>query len=126
MLVESFISAMIILGVAASYSDIRYGKIKNAWIVLGIIAAVAIYSSIFIAYRDTVSLSPFYTKALINAALALLIGFLLWYFGLWTAGDAKLFFVFALLIAPILAIKFHSFSLLDFLINIFVPLGIYL
>lgn len=34
-------------------------------------------------------------KVLLNAALALVAGFLLWWFGLWAAGDAKLFGVLA-------------------------------
>lgn len=37
-------------------------------------------------------------KVLLNASLALLAGFVLWWFGLWAAGDAKLFGTLALLL----------------------------
>jgi len=64
----------------------------------------------------------------LNSLIALLAGYLLWYFSLWSAGDAKLFFVFSFL----LPIKYYWRTELPYfpsfviLINTFVPLLIFL
>ena len=60
---------------------------------------------------------------LINASLALAIGFVIWSLHLWTAGDAKLFFAFAALI-PDFSSNHYSF-LISLLSNIFVPISIF-
>jgi Flp pilus assembly protein protease CpaA len=140
-----------LLGTIVSYQDIRYGKIKNKWIVIGAIWSAAVYLFFFlwlvigpfitdfyyihIANLPTDAPHPLFTvhlsflvKSLINGSIALLVGFLIWRTKGWAAGDAKLFFVFSLLIPIKYYWKsylpvFPSFTLL---INIFIPLLLFL
>ena len=48
--------------------------------------------------RPTASAWVYAAKVLANAGLALIAGFLMWWFGLWAAGDAKMFAVLAFLL----------------------------
>lgn len=140
-----------LLGAIISYEDVRYGKIKNKWIAIGAIWGAAVYLFFLLwllagplmtnfYYTHIVNLPAdaprpvftlrfsFLVRSLINSSIALLVGFLIWRAKGWAAGDAKLFFVFSLLIPikyywksylPI----FPSFALL---INIFIPLLLFL
>jgi len=140
-----------LLGAIISYEDIRYGKIKNKWIAVGAIWGLAVYLFFlfwlligpFITnfyYDNILNLTvgaprPVFTvhfsfllQSIVNGFAALAIGFLVWRAKGWAAGDAKLFFIFSLLIPikyywksylPI----FPSFTLL---INIFIPLLLFL
>ena len=121
---------LFLVGMATSYEDIKYGKIRNIWIILGFGWAVAIYALFFA--RDLFLGSSvhllFLAKSLLNGFIALFAGFLLWRAKKWAAGDAKLFFVFSLLL-PVAYYResylpfFPSFALL---INIFIPLLLFL
>jgi Flp pilus assembly protein protease CpaA len=131
---------LFLIGLIASYQDFRYGKIKNKLIVLGLIWGLGFYflfliwaliapffSQVFSQYLP--SLPPSYIfRVFLNSTIALLVGYLLWYFNLWSAGDGKLFFIFSLL----LPLKYYWKSALPYfpsfvlLINTFVPLLIFL
>lgn len=135
-----FLPVLFLIGLVTSYQDFKEGKIKNKWIVLGMIWGLGIYilllfwailapylSQIF-SQQFTVVLPSYILKVFINSAIALIFGYLLWYFNLWSAGDAKLFFVFSLL----LPLKYYWKSALPYfpsfalLINIFISLVIFL
>lgn len=127
------------IGSITSYQDFKFGKIKNKWIILGSLWGTGVYPVLclwlflsgyfhfFSNAGDYISF-PYVFDALLNAALALIIGYMFWYFDLWSAGDAKLFFVFSLL----LPLTFYSRSYLPFfpsfalLINVFAPAMIFL
>jgi len=119
-----FLPALFLIGLVTSYQDFRYGKIKNKWIISALIWGIGVYSifSIWNLFSDSPVSFPYILKVLINGSLALIIGYLLWRFNLWSAGDAKLFFVFSLL----LPLKFYWHSYLPFfpslalLINTFI------
>lgn len=119
-----------LVGIAASYEDARYGKIRNKWIILGIVWVLVVYFSLFVFnlishdYRSvTVFLPP-----LLNGLIALAAGFFIWRAGKWSAGDAKLFFVFSLL----LPLEYYQNSYVPFfpslvlLINILILLLLFL
>ena len=140
-----------LLGAIISYEDIRYGKIKNKWIAIGAIWGTAVYlffllwllAGPFITnfyYTHIVNLPAdaprpvftlhfsFLVRSLINSFIALLVGFLIWRGKGWAAGDAKLFFVFSLLIPTKYYWKsyFPIFPSFTLLINIFIPLLLFL
>ncbi|MBN2112444.1 hypothetical protein JW707_05090 [Candidatus Woesearchaeota archaeon] len=95
-----FLPGILYLGIITSYTDIKYGKIKNRDIVIGICYAFAVYLG-FIIYSLITKQGINYTYFLelcTNTFFALAIAFGLWYFKLWSAGDGKLFFAFALLV----------------------------
>lgn len=112
MLDIAFIPALAVICAVTSFSDSREGKIRNFWILSGVIWAVAVYGGISL-YRLH---APYITEELvlntlfkeswarlllhtgINSLFALVCGFLLFHFNLWSAGDAKLFFVLVLLL----------------------------
>ena len=146
-----FLPIVFFIGLITSYEDIKHGKVKNKWILLGLIWGLAIIFFFvvwyFIAspitrfyYFDIMNLpddspAPVFTVSLaylgriiINAVLALVLSFLMWRSNAWAAGDAKLFFVYSLLIP----LKYYWKSYLPYfpsfvlLINIFIPIFLYL
>jgi hypothetical protein len=94
-----FLPAIILLGVITSYQDITTGKIRNRWVLIAIGYVVVAYSIIIPYTSATSGIDAHYVyETLTNAVFSVLAGFLLWYFGIWTAGDGKLFIAFSLLI----------------------------
>ena len=80
------------LGGVAAVSDLRDGKIYNRHLVIFGISGIAIYS---VFHRELVD--GYLPGPIINAIVTLLISFLLFYTRFWSAGDAKLFWLMALL-----------------------------
>jgi len=135
-----FLPVLFLIGLITSYQDFKEGKIKNKWIILGLVWVLGIYFLLLIwAFlapylsqifsKEFAFILPSYiSKVFINSAIALVIGYLLWYFNLWSAGDAKLFFIFSLL----LPLKYYWKTALPYfpsfvlLINIFIPALIFL
>jgi Flp pilus assembly protein protease CpaA len=111
-----------IFGLVTSYTDIKEGKIKNIWIVVMILAALIANTFVTRTFIEKTR------ESLVNAGLALLFAFFLWYFGFWTAGDGKLFFAYSLLL-PITIYKYgiiQHFPSFVLIINAFTPVAIYL
>ncbi|MEM4598474.1 MAG: A24 family peptidase C-terminal domain-containing protein [Candidatus Diapherotrites archaeon] len=107
---EFFFAFAIFVSLAISLKDIKYGKIPNKYIVL-LLASGIFYQAISAAD---------YLKVVFTFFYALAVAFLLWLFGIWPAGDAKLFSVLFLLLPQTL---YASPNLtFDFLVNCFVPI----
>ncbi len=113
---------LIIFGVITSYEDFKYKIVRNKWILLGII-----FGAIFaLTYSLNFSFA-FTSNYVINALISIAFGYMLWYVGLWSAGDAKLFIAYSFIIFPIVykvsyISYFPSFSIL---VNTFVPLLVF-
>ena len=126
-----FLLPLFIVGIIASYTDIKYGKIFNRLIVgallygAGLIIVLFFYNAFFLRQPENFI---YLSKVCLNAALALIIGYFLWQSRFWSAGDAKLFAVYALL----LPLKFYDNSYVNYfpsfnlLINLFFPVLIIL
>lgn len=112
------------LGILVSWSDITQGKIKNKHLVIAAIGGAAV--GLGLKLTNQISASTLLLSGL-NAVVALAIGFLLWLLGLWSAGDAKLYAVFALLIPPSF-INRTSTPLFapELFINTIVPIALFL
>ena len=98
-MIEFFLPGIIALGLITSYEDIKYGKIRNKWILLAL--AYAIIVNLFIIFYPSfnIGINTHYTHELFtNLLFSVIIGFGAWYFKLWTAGDGKLFITFSALI----------------------------
>lgn len=135
-----FLPIIFFIGAVTSYQDFYYGKIKNKWIFFGLGWVTVIFGASFvwglavpflsdIFGRQFIIILPNYMlSALVNSAISLVVGYLLWYFDAWSAGDAKLFFIFSLL----LPLKYYQKSALPYfpsivlLVNIFIPVVIFL
>jgi len=123
-----FLIPIFIIGGICSYTDIKYGKIRNNHIKYGLFSVVFIYIAFFLYYNHQERVFYFLLEMLLNGFVALISGYLLWYFKLWSAGDAKLFTLFALLIP----LQFYSgyylkyFSVFVLLANTFIIIILFL
>lgn len=115
-----FALAIIFLAIKTSYTDIKYGLIKNNDLLIGIILALTINIGAFIYYFPDINTNAYF-HYFINSIFILVLSFIFWNIGLWTAGDAKLFFVLNLLVPPsMIEIGYAGmFYGLVFFINIF-------
>lgn len=130
-LIWFFLPMILFLGVVTSYTDIRFGKIKNIWIMLAFLYVFIVYSIILmylwffgIAIDDT-----FFFNMFLNLVIAAVIGIMFWLNTYWSAADAKLFIAFCALV-PLSTYQFNYVAffpsanlLLNSLILIFVVLG---
>jgi Flp pilus assembly protein protease CpaA len=124
-----FLPMIFLIGLITSYQDFRYGKIKNKWIILGLAWGLGIYLFFLVwgLISEPIISFSYIFKVFINSFIALIIGYLLWYFNLWSAGDAKLFALFAFL----LPLEYYWRTALPYfpsfvlLINIFIPVLVF-
>lgn len=126
-----FLTPIFIIGVICSYTDVKYGKIRNKWLAAGFIWVIVLYSSLLIYnlfFLHQGANSKYLMDMVLNGSIALVLGYILWSLKLWAAGDAKLFTLFAFLLPPEFYAKtyFSEFPSFVLLINIFVPLLLFL
>ncbi len=114
---DPILLTLIFFGVWTSYTDIKKGTIKNYSILL--LVLVAILLNIFF----TRSFISYPLASMINLAVAIIAGVVIWLAGLWSAADAKLFIAFTLLL-PVTVYKYSIsyFPGISILVNSFVPL----
>jgi hypothetical protein len=113
------------LGLVISYEDIRFGKIRNLWIIRGLIAGSALHGLFIVFYNllpGNLSVDLSYIQLVIlNTAIAFFCSILMWKMKVWSAGDSKLFTLFAFL----LPLNYYANSFINYfpamnlLINIF-------
>ena len=122
-----FLPMILFIGGITSYQDRMSGKIRNKWILLGLSYAFVMNILIILYYIffNDVSLLrlTYFIELIINVIFALILGFILWDVGIWTAGDAKLFMVFSALI-PLSVFHYGHvpyFDASNVLINTFIP-----
>lgn len=124
-----FLPAILFIGAITSYEDFTISKIRNKWIVLGLLYPVFCYSLlyllVFVKLIDYGGINNAYiVSKLVNTAIGIAVAYGIWRFGAWSAGDAKLFIAYTLLIP----LDFYSkgyikfFPSLILLFNIFIPL----
>ena len=109
-----FYILLIITGTLTVYTDIRQRRIKNIHLLIVLIAAVVCY--IYFLASGVLKLS---SSLLLNPLVGLLIGFALYIFGLWKPGDAKLFFIYSLLLPVNIYAKLLPLSCFVIFINTF-------
>lgn len=126
-----FLTPVFLIGAICTYTDLKYGKIRNKWLIFGFAWVLVLYLSLlfynYLFLHQVGNLN--YLKGMVfNGLLALGLGYVLWNLKLWAAGDAKLFTLFAFLLPPEFYAKtyFSEFPSFVLLINIFIPLLIFL
>jgi hypothetical protein len=130
-----FLPWIIALGIITSIEDLKEGKIRNKYILISIFYAIlANIIVIIVGYILAILNKQIYIvhwsyllEWLVGAILSLVLGFIIWYAKLWTEGDAKLYFAYALLV-PLSIYNFgyvKYFPSLIILINTFIPLIVY-
>lgn len=122
---------LFLIGIATSYEDFRHGKIANRWIVFGIVwsffVVLFLLAVNFLGLAEIISLQ-YAGKVAMNFSAVIVVSFLMWKFGAWAAGDAKLFITFSALLPLTFYWKsylpiFPSFALL---VNIFALIFLYM
>jgi Flp pilus assembly protein protease CpaA len=96
-----FLIPLFIVGILCSYTDIKSGKIKNVHIKYGLYSVAVLYLfaiTYFYFLLHSKTALPYILEMLLNGFVSLIVGYFLWHFKLWSAGDAKLFTLFALMI----------------------------
>jgi len=96
-----FLLPLLVIGGITSYSDIKYGKIKNIHLFWGFLYTLFLYFflilySYFVIHQF--GNLKYLAELLLNGLIAFIFGYLLWRFNLWAAGDAKLFVIYSLLV----------------------------
>ena len=122
---------LFLIGLATSYEDFRYGKITNRWIIFGIVwSFFVIFLLLAMNFLNVAEIISFQYagKTALNFLAVVIISFLMWKFGAWAAGDAKLFIAFSALLPLTFYWKsylpiFPSFALL---VNIFALVFLYM
>lgn len=117
---------LLVFAIVTSLEDARFGRIRNKWIVaatLFAIAALIVQVLFLLVTGGEVNLAYFSVFAS-NALAAALFGIALWLGHLWTAADAKLFFVYTLAV-PLHWYRnalFPGFPAFSLLVNAVLPL----
>lgn len=94
-----FLPIILALGLITSYTDIKYGKIKNRHVTIAIILGIAMNVALIIYYKFASGINQNYVYELItNVFFSAAVGFGLWHFNVWSAADGKLFIAFSLLV----------------------------
>lgn len=127
-LLDPILIVVIAFGIYTSYTDIKYGKIKNVAILLMLITGLFI--NIFLT--KTLSAINFnvnsdFMQSLINLIVSFSFGFFLWLSSIWSQGDAKLFLGYSAILPVFI---YHYGYILFFpsiviLINTFIPITIF-
>ncbi|MFH2204046.1 MAG: hypothetical protein ABIJ96_13080 [Elusimicrobiota bacterium] len=135
-----FYDALLLMGLVISYEDWRERKIRNRWIVAGLLLCAGGY--LYLLANSVLGYSKlrwmglgeyylpwnFYLLVAGHVLLVIMTGIVSWWMGLWPAGDAKLYIVFGILIVLIdqNVRGFPYIVFLKLLINIFVPAGLWI
>jgi Flp pilus assembly protein protease CpaA len=123
-LIIYFLPTLLALGIVTSYEDIKEGKIRNKYVIAGLVLSVLIHSLLLLFRIIDIR----YVLLLgVYVLIALVLGVFLWFIGAWSAGDAKLYVCYIALI-PLgvyrnLAADFPIFTLL---VNTILPVFFYL
>lgn len=106
-----------LLGIFSSLSDIGEGKVPNRLLLFFFL--VAFPFRIFQIFLEKEFLF------FLNFFFSILIGFLLWYWGIWGAADGKLFILYSFLIPLKFYPPFYFFPSLILLRNLFFPIFLF-
>lgn len=119
-----FLPCLIVIGVITSYDDLKKSRIKNKYLIAGIIFSILMNAYLLITgFIEPVNA----LNSLLYFLIALAIGFFLWYSGVWSAGDAKLYACYTALIpTAIYGTKLSDTPITALLINTVVPVFLFL
>lgn len=124
-LLLAFLPGILVLGAATSWEDVKAGKISNVYILFSLVYAVLLYGLLWSLNYLSAGVTPgdYFFNLSAGALLSLALGYALWYHDLWSAGDAKLFFAYSVIVPPTsYGLGFvEVFPSLTILVNTFIP-----
>lgn len=120
---------VVFFGIITSYQDYKEGRIRNKWVIAALIYSFVVFFSISgYSYSQGIALNLNYVyDYFLNIFFALFAGFIIWFGGLWPAGDAKLFVAYSALV-PLSVYQWgyvQHFPAFIILVNTFTPLFIF-
>jgi Flp pilus assembly protein protease CpaA len=124
-----FLPALVYMGIFSTIEDVKHHRIRNFWILLSLAYSVIIVVVMWTASALLTFLSHMVVPLqafLLNILFSSVLGAILWYMKMLSAGDAKLFIAYALLISPTLSSQQTAlFPGLVLLMNVVMPYFIY-
>ncbi|MBW2963910.1 prepilin peptidase [Candidatus Woesearchaeota archaeon] len=90
-----FLPGLIALGLITSYEDLKKSRIRNKYLLAGLIFSLVVNTYLFITGQFGIQ---YVFKLIMYSSIALALGFIFWYTGVWSAGDAKLFACYTVMI----------------------------
>lgn len=94
-----FLILIAVIGIRASFDDAKIGRVRNKLIIRGLVLGLAGYLCLFLFALLSHRLRLYYFRDVFrNLCVSWLIAYLIWYIGLWSAGDAKLYMLFSFLL----------------------------
>lgn len=130
-LIYSLTILLLTVGFIASYFDLKKGIIPNNLIIKAFLLGFLFYLFFFfydLYFLQTKEIIDYLPIALLNGFIGVIIGYLLWNFNFWSAGDGKLFGLYSFL----LPLEFYSEAYINYfpsfslLVNLFIPLIVFL
>lgn len=119
-----FLLPIMVVGSLCVFTDLKTQKIYNKVIAFGFFYGLVffIYFSIN-QYNET-----YFSDVLINFLISVFVSYALWFYNCWSAGDAKLFSLFAFLLPLSFyeKLNYPFFPSFDILINLFIPVVVFL
>lgn len=126
-----FLPIILVIGIITSYEDIKIGKIRNKWVLTGIIAGVVLNIGLisYYAFSEGIGINWEYIIQLSsNFFITAVFSIVLWLNHLWSAGDAKLFITYSLIV-PLSVFSndyIPYFPSMVIFINTIIPFFVYL
>lgn len=123
-LIIYFLPTILALGIVTSYEDVKEGKIRNKYVVAGLVVSITIHTILLLS---GIIEWKYMGMMAVQLLAALFIGVAIWITGLWSPGDAKLFAIFASLTPLTVHINVDAnFPPLALLTNTVLPIFAYL
>jgi hypothetical protein len=127
MIIPLVFSFIILFGLITSFEDIFSGKIRNKWVLSAFLFGLTFFIVDYFFIQSGLSFMPSTFPSVweywINIGSSVIVGLLIWYSGLWSSGDAKLFMAYSFLVP--LRYYFVGYTLhfpaITLLINTFTP-----
>lgn len=119
-----FLPGIIFLGIVTTYTDLKESKIKNKHIIIALAYSLIAYVLLIILNWGSIRIG-YFVELFVMCGFSLITGFIIWYVGLWTAGDAKLFFAYSVLV-PLSVYKYGHIPYFDstnILLNTILPVS---
>ena len=137
-----FLPVIAFLGIITTWEDFKTSKIRNKWVLLGLVYSAAAYLFVLLMHslgakgvyggafqRVIPCLIWNFDKWCINLIVSILVAYILWHYKMWGGGDAKLFICFCALVPMGQYSKVYFqyyFASFFLLLMIFMPASIFL
>jgi hypothetical protein len=123
-LIIYFLPTILALGAKITYDDLTKGKVMNMYVLAGLVLSILTHS---ILYASQIIELRYILVMLFFVCIAMIIGVALWFFGYFSACDAKVLTVFVSLVPlPVYVYSVTQIVILEILVNALIFIMIFL